>query len=264
MQKFNSFRQLGSFLKKDNEVELARSDGRRFDEIRPITVSRNYLKYAEGSVLIEAGQNRIVCSATVEEKVPIFLRGSGQGWISAEYSMLPRATSTRNMRDAVRGKIGGRAHEIQRLIGRSLRSVINLDELGERTILIDCDVIQADGGTRTLAISGSFVALIDALWNSLDRGMPARGRLVKDYLAAVSVGVVRGRELLDLSFDEDSIAQVDMNVVASGTGQFVEVQGTAEKDPFSRETLDRLLILAEKGTKDIVDLQKTLLERELP
>ncbi|WP_017873001.1 ribonuclease PH [Candidatus Caldatribacterium saccharofermentans] len=241
-----------------------RSDGRRPDELRPISVVRNYLKYAEGSVFIEAGNNRIVCAISVEDRVPQFLRNTGQGWITAEYAMLPRATTTRNIRDAVKGQIGGRTHEIQRLIGRALRSVVNLEKLGERTILVDCDVIQADGGTRTLATTGAFIALVDALWNLLDRGtLPERG-IVRDYLAAVSVGIVNGEMLLDLNFEEDSVAQVDMNVVMTGSGKLVEVQGTAEKEPFSRETLNALLDLAQRGIQEILTLERKLLDRGLP
>ncbi|MBC7217129.1 MAG: ribonuclease PH [Candidatus Caldatribacterium sp.] len=241
-----------------------RSDGRKPDELRPISIVRNYLKYAEGSVFIEAGNNRIVCAISMEDRVPQFLRNTGQGWITAEYAMLPRATTTRNIRDAVKGQIGGRTHEIQRLIGRALRSVVNLEKLGERTILVDCDVIQADGGTRTLAITGSFIALVDALWRFLDEGtLPERG-IVRDYLAAVSVGIVNGEMLLDLNFEEDSIAQVDMNIVMTGSGKLVEVQGTAEKEPFSRDTLNALLDLAQKGIQEILVLERKILERGLP
>ena len=265
LQKFNNFQDLNSFLKKERDDIHLRNDGRNYDEIRPLMITRNYLRAAEGSVLIEEGNNRIVCSATIEDKVPLFLRGSNQGWITAEYAMIPRATSTRNVRESIKGRIGGRTHEIQRLIGRALRSVMNMDLIGERTVLIDCDVIQADGGTRTLAINGSFIALVDALWNYVDRGLLQSGNLLKDYLAAVSVGVVNGKDLLDLNFEEDSMAQVDMNVVMTGKGQFVEIQGTAEGDPFSQETLNRLLALAQKGIKDIIAIQKkVLLERGLP
>ncbi len=241
-----------------------RSDGRRPDELRPISIVRNYLKYAEGSVFIEAGNNRIVCAISVEDRVPQFLRNTGQGWITAEYAMLPRATTTRNIRDAVKGQIGGRTHEIQRLIGRALRSVVNLEKLGERTILVDCDVIQADGGTRTLAITGSFIALVDAFWRFLDEGTLTERGIVRDYLAAVSVGIVNGEMLLDLNFEEDSIAQVDMNIVMTGSGKLVEVQGTAEKEPFSRDTLNALLDLAQRGIQDILAMERKLLERGLP
>lgn len=241
-----------------------RSDGRKADELRPIAIQRNYLKYAEGSVFIEAGNNRIVCSASIEDKVPPFLRNTGQGWITAEYAMIPRATTTRNIRDVVKGQVGGRTHEIQRLIGRALRAVTSLERLGERSILVDCDVIQADGGTRTLAITGAFIALVDAIWNCVDRGMLSKGGLIRDYLAAVSVGVVGGQPLLDLNFEEDSNAQVDMNMVMTGSGKLVEIQGTAEKEPFSREILQQLLDLAQKGIQEIILLERKILERGLP
>ncbi len=264
LPKFDSFQELGNYLKKGMETRSVRSDGRKADELRPITIQRNYLKYAEGSVFIEAGNNRIVCSASIEDKVPPFLRNSGQGWITAEYAMLPRATTTRNVRDVVKGQVGGRTHEIQRLIGRSLRAVTNLERLGEKSILIDCDVIQADGGTRTLAITGSFIALVDALWNCIDRGILIRGGLVRDFLGAVSVGVVGEQVFLDLTFEEDSNAQVDMNMVMTGSGKFVEIQGTAEKEPFGRETLHELLEVAQKGIQEIIHLERKLLDRGLP
>ncbi len=264
LQRFNSFQQLNSYLKQGNEGTLVRGDGRKNDQVRTPSFTVGYLKYAEGSVLTEVGDNKIVCSASIEEKVPPFLRGGGRGWVTAEYAMLPRATSTRNMRDAVRGRLGGRTQEIQRLIGRALRAVVNLEALGERTILLDCDVIQADGGTRTHAINGAFIAMCEAVWNAASKGSQFRGRLVKDYLAAVSVGVVNGMELLDLNFEEDSIAQLDLNVVMSGKGKFVELQGTAELDPFSRETLDHLLTLAERGVQDVIKAQQKVMERGLP
>jgi ribonuclease PH len=263
LQRFNSFQELGAYLGRRKEEQGMRKNGRKADEIRPIVIHQGYLKYAEGSVLIEAGNNRIVCSVSIEDRVPPFLKGSGQGWITAEYAMIPRATTTRNIRDSVKGRIGGRSHEIQRLIGRVLRAVVDLSSLGERTFMVDCDVIQADGGTRTLAITGSFVALVEALWGCVDRGILSRG-IVRDYLGAVSVGVVEGRELLDLDFEEDSNAEVDMNVVMTGSGKLVEVQGTAERSPFDREALNRLLDLAEKGIKEIIDLEKRLFERGLP
>jgi ribonuclease PH len=264
LPRFVSFQELGDYLKKEKEGSGMRNDGRKPDELRPISIQRNYLKYAEGSVFIEAGSNRIVCSASIEDKVPPFLRNTGQGWITAEYAMIPRATTTRNVRDVVKGQVGGRTHEIQRLIGRALRAVTNLERFGERSILIDCDVIQADGGTRTLAITGSFIALVDALWNCIDRGMLNKGGLIKDYLAAVSVGIVNGQVLLDLNFEEDSNAQVDMNIVMTGSGKIVEIQGTAEKDPFPRETLNQLLDFAQKGIQEIILLERKTLERGLP
>lgn len=265
MPKFNNFQELGDFyFHKSKEPWRGRPDQRQPDELRPVKIHLNYLQYAEGSVLVEAGNNRIVCAASVENRVPPFLRNSGQGWITAEYAMLPRATTTRNLRESIRGQVGGRTHEIQRLVGRALRSVVSLEKLGERTIIIDCDVIQADGGTRTWSITGAFMALVEALWSCADRGMVSAGGIVEDYLGAISVGVVGGKELLDLSFEEDSIAQVDMNVVMTGGRELVEIQGTAEENPFSRETLDRLLDLAQKGIEEIVALQKKLLKRGLP
>ena len=214
--------------------------------------------YAEGSVLIEVGNTKVICTATVEDKVPPFLRGTGEGWITAEYSMLPRATAERNPRESTRGRIGGRTHEIQRLIGRALRAVVDLKALGERTIWLDCDVIQADGGTRSASITGAFIALSDALrkLEGVDVG-------VKEYLAAVSVGIVDGEVLLDLNYGEDSAAEVDFNVVMTQSGRIVEVQGTAEGRPFSREEMEQLLNLAEKGIFELMDIQKALLMEDL-
>jgi len=237
---------------------LERIDGRDNNQLRPVKITRAYLKHAEGSVLIEFGDTKVICSATVEERVPPFMKGEGKGWVTAEYSMLPRATQVRTQREAAKGKIGGRTHEIQRLIGRALRSVVNLTALGERTIWIDCDVIQADGGTRTASITGSFVALVEALAKLKQAGTIARIPVV-DYLAAVSVGKVNGEILLDLNFSEDSSAEVDMNVVMTGSGKFVEVQGTAEDYPFSREELEGLLQTAESGIGQLVEAQKDAL-----
>lgn len=237
---------------------MERKDGRLGKQLRAVKITRSYLKHAEGSVLIECGDTRVICSATVEEKVPVFIKGTGKGWVTAEYSMLPRATQVRNQREAAKGKIGGRTHEIQRLIGRALRSVTDLDSLGERTVWIDCDVIQADGGTRTASITGAFVALVDALFRLKESGainvIP-----VVDYLAAVSVGKVDGEILLDLDFEEDSKAQVDMNIVMTGSGKFVEVQGTAEEYPFTREELEELLQTAENGIRQLIEIQKNCL-----
>ncbi|NLM41481.1 MAG: ribonuclease PH [Firmicutes bacterium] len=235
-----------------------RADGRRPDQLRPVQITRNVNMYAEGSVLIEVGNTRVLCTATVEDKVPTFLRGTGEGWITAEYSMLPRATAERNPREAARGKIGGRTHEIQRLIGRALRAVVDLKALGERTIWIDCDVLQADGGTRSASITGAFIALADALRKieGVDVG-------VKEYLAAVSVGIVNGEVLLDLDYGEDSTAEVDFNVVMTQSGQLVEVQGTAEGRPFSRAEMEQLLNLAEKGIRELMDMQQALLMEDL-
>lgn len=237
---------------------MTRVDGRRADELRPVKITRNYIKFPEGSVLIEVGDTKVICTATLEEKVPPFLKGSGEGWITAEYSLLPRSTQTRNIREAAKGKLTGRTQEIQRLIGRSLRSVVDLKALGERTIWIDCDVIQADGGTRTASITGAFVALVDAvstIWN------PESGRPfpIKDFLAAVSVGVLEEGVALDLCYQEDSSAIVDMNVVMTGSGQFVEVQGTGEKTCFSKSQLTDMLAMAELGAGQLLDCQKEVL-----
>ncbi|HUK56089.1 MAG TPA: ribonuclease PH [Nitrospiria bacterium] len=236
-----------------------RPDGRRWDELRPVKITRSYLKNVEGSVLIEMGDTKVICAVTVEESVPPFLRGKNKGWISAEYGMLPRSSHERIARESVRGRIGGRTHEIQRLIGRSLRAVTDLDRLGERTLWIDCDVIQADGGTRTASITGAFVALADALLHAQKQGRIDRFP-IRDYLAAVSVGRVRGRPLLDLCYAEDSAAEVDMNVVMTGSEKFVEVQGTAEQEPFTRSEMDALMVLGKKGIQQLVARQTKLLK----
>ncbi len=235
-----------------------RNDGRNIDELRPVKVDRDCLKHAEGSLFVEIGQTKVLCTATVEERVPPFLRATGQGWVTAEYGMLPRATKTRTPRESTTGRASGRTFEIQRLIGRSLRTVIDLTRLGERTVLIDCDVIQADGGTRTTAITGAFVALADALIRLRENGQ-IKGPLLKDFVAAVSVGCVEGELLLDLNYAEDSMAEVDMNVVMTGSKQFVEIQGTAEEVPFDKAQLDRMLNLATHGIDQLVDLQRQLL-----
>lgn len=235
-----------------------RSDERQLDELRPIEITANFTKYAEGSVLITFGETKVICTASIEDRVPPFMKGQGKGWITAEYSMLPRATHTRNQREAARGKIGGRTMEIQRLIGRALRSVIDLKALGERTITLDCDVIQADGGTRTTAISGAFVAMALAL-NKLVENNQLPHIPITDYLASVSVGIVKEEPHLDLNYEEDFKAKVDMNVVMTGAGQFVEVQGTGEESPFSRQELDSLLALAEQGVQQIISVQKAVL-----
>jgi ribonuclease PH len=223
-----------------------RQGGRKDDEMRPITITRGYLKYAEGSALIDLGDTKVLCAASVEERVPQFLKDSGQGWITAEYGLLPRSTTTRSLREAVAGRVSGRTAEIQRLIGRSLRGIADLKRLGERTIVIDCDVMQADGGTRAAAVTGGFVALADSVRLLREQGKIKEDPLL-DYVAAISVGTVEGRILLDLSYAEDSIAEVDMNVVMTGAGRFVEVQGTGEESPFSREQLDAMLTLAAQG-----------------
>ncbi len=226
-------------------------------ELRPTTITPDFLQHAEGSVLIEVGRTKVICSASVEERVPPFLRGTGKGWVTAEYGMLPRATSTRTTREAAAGKVGGRTMEIQRLIGRSMRSVMRLAELGERTVWVDCDVIQADGGTRTASITGAFVALVMALdklrQQSLIRGVP-----VNDYVAATSVGIVGGMPLLDLAYEEDSKADVDMNIVKTGDGRYIEIQGTAEAEPFGTDALTGLLALADRGIADLIAKQRAI------
>lgn len=248
---------------------MPRQDGRANDEIRPVKITRGYMKYAEGSVLIEVGDTRVVCTATLEDRVPQFLKGQGKGWVTAEYGMLPRATSERNPREATKGK-SGRTYEIQRLIGRALRAVVDLEAIGERTVWIDCDVIQADGGTRTAAITGSFVALVEALsrlssggnaaYDEAGTAEPLPGPLpVRDFIAATSVGIVDGELVIDLSFDEDSRASVDMNVVMTGGGKLVEIQGTAEGSPFSRAELDRMLRLARGGIDRLIAIQREVL-----
>jgi ribonuclease PH len=234
-----------------------RPDRRAPDELRPTTITPNYLLHAEGSVLIEAGQTKVICAASVEDRVPPFLRNTGKGWVTAEYGMLPRATTTRTQREASSGKVGGRTQEIQRLIGRSLRSVTNLPALGERTVWIDCDVIQADGGTRTASITGAFVALALALEKIRDRGLIGTIPLI-DHVAAISVGIVDGVPLLDLAYEDDSRAEVDMNIVKTGDGRFIEVQGTAEGMPFGDDSLNSLLALADGGIKQLVDKQRAI------
>ena len=234
-----------------------RIDGRAAGHLRKTTITPGFLMHAEGSVLIEVGRTRVVCAASVEDRVPPFLRNTGKGWVTAEYGMLPRATSTRTQREASAGKVGGRTQEIQRLIGRSLRSVMRLPELGERTIWVDCDVIQADGGTRTASITGGFVALVLALRKLRDTNV-LRTIPVTDFVAATSVGVIDGTPMLDLAYEEDSRAEVDMNVVKTGDGRFVEVQGTAEGPPFERKALDSLMELADEGIRSLVDIQRSI------
>jgi ribonuclease PH len=239
-------------------IVMTRIDGRAPSDLRPTRISPGFLVHAEGSVLIEVGRTRVVCSASVEDRVPPFLRNTGKGWVTAEYGMLPRATSTRTQREATAGKVGGRTQEIQRLIGRSLRSVTRLNELGERTIWIDCDVIQADGGTRTASITGGFVALVLAVRKLREQGA-LRSVPVSDYVAATSVGVVSGTPMLDLAYDEDSRADVDMNIVKTGDGRFIELQGTAEGPPFERAALDALMELGDRGIRELVALQREIL-----
>ncbi len=232
---------------------MVRIDGRGLDKIRKVTITRNYIKYPEGSCLIELGNTKVICTASVEETVPPFLRGSGTGWVTAEYGMLPRSCGSR----IPRGKDSGRTYEIQRLIGRSLRSVTEMKYLGERTIWVDCDVIQGDGGTRTASITGSFVALVDALQKLKKEGKIERVP-IQDYIAATSVGILNDNMILDLCYEEDSKAEVDMNVVMTGQGEFIEVQGTAERKPFSKEKMDVMMDLAKKGIEDLFSLQRKL------
>jgi ribonuclease PH len=235
-----------------------RVGGRANSELRKITITRNYIKYAEGSVLIEVGDTKVICTASIEEKVPPFLKDTGRGWVTSEYSMLPRSSQTRIVRESSRGRIGGRTHEIQRLIGRSIRAVVDLSRLGERTIWVDCDVIQADGGTRTASVTGGFVAVVDAL-SALKRQGKIKELLVKDYIAAVSAGIVDGEILLDLDYEEDSRAEVDMNFVMTRGGKFVELQGTAESNPFSVEQLEVLTSLSRNGINALIEKQKEAL-----
>ena len=241
-------------------MSFARTDGRAADELRPAKITPGFLPYAEGSVLIEMGNTRVVCAASLEDRVPPFLRNQGQGWLTAEYAMLPRATQTRTGREIGRGGPSGRTHEIQRLIGRSLRAVADMKVLGERTITIDCDVLQADGGTRTAAITGAFVALALANHQLLKIGKITRS-FTTDQVAAVSVGIVGGTPLLDLKYDEDSRAEVDMNIVCTGDGRFIELQGTAEREPFSREQMDELVALGELGVQELLTLQKSVISQ---
>ena len=240
---------------------MGRIDGRAADEMRRVKITRHYLKHPAGSVLIEVGNTKVICEASIEERVPHFLKGSGEGWITAEYALLPSSTQTRTARESMRGRVTGRTHEIQRLIGRSLRSVMDMKALGERTVMIDCDVIQADGGTRTASITGAFIALVEALETVYK---PEHIFPVKDFLAAVSVGVDKnGQPLLDLCYEEDSQAMVDMNVVMTGSGEFIEVQGTGEGRPFSRRELDQLLAVAETGIEQLISYQKDVLGGKL-
>ncbi|MDQ2757765.1 MAG: ribonuclease PH [Actinomycetota bacterium] len=237
-----------------------RHDGRAPDQTREVRITRNWLDHAEGSVLVEFGRTRVLCAASFTEGVPRWLKGKGSGWVTAEYAMLPRSTNTRSDRESVKGKIGGRTHEISRLVGRSLRAVIDTKALGENTIVLDCDVLQADGGTRTAAITGAYVALVDAIEDARSRRLiTARAQPLTGSVAAVSVGVVKGRPVLDLDYPEDSTADTDMNVVMTGDGRFVEVQGTAEAEPFDRVVLGQLLDLATKGCADLTALQQQAL-----
>ena len=236
-----------------------RSDGRQLDQMRKVKIKRNVLKFAEGSCMIEMGNTKVICSASVEDKVPPFLRNTGSGWITAEYGMLPRSCKSRIDREASRGKQSGRTQEIQRLIGRSMRSISELKKIGERTIWIDCDVIQGDGGTRTASITGSFIALVDAFIKLKNEKM-INSIPLTDYVAAISVGIVNGEKCLDLNYEEDSSAEVDMNIIMTGSGKMVEVQGTAEKKPFSEKDLNDLIGLAKGGIEDLISIQKKLIK----
>jgi len=237
---------------------MIRADHRAADQLRPVRIQTGYLLTAEGSALIEAGNTRVLCAATIDDNVPQWLRGSGRGWVTAEYAMLPRATAERSQREVNRGRPSGRTHEIQRLIGRSLRAVVDLNALGERSVIVDCDVLQADGGTRTAAITGAYVALAVAVRKLVQFGQLARSPLL-DAVAAASVGIVAGMPMLDLAYDEDSQAEVDMNVVLTGSGKFVEVQATAERTPFGDERLVELLALAKKGAAELLEIQRRAL-----
>lgn len=238
---------------------MVRLDGRAFDELRPVQITSGFQVFAEGSAVISMGQTRVLCAVSLEERVPPFLKGTGTGWVTAEYAMLPRSTHTRTPRDSSFGRIGGRNQEIQRLIGRSLRAVTDMTLLGERTLTVDCDVLQADAGTRTAAITGSYVALAQALRSMVRMGVLRKFPL-KTAVAAVSVGVVQGQELLDLCYEEDSRAEVDFNIVMTGGGDFVEIQGTAETVPFSRDTANSLISMAEKGIKQLLGIQEAVLK----
>ena len=239
---------------------MTRSDGRSADQLRPVSFERGWLDQAEGSALVSFGRTRVLCTASFTAGVPRWLKGSGKGWVTAEYAMLPRATNTRNDRESVKGKLGGRTQEISRLIGRSLRAVVDMGVLGENSILVDCDVLQADGGTRTAAITGAYVALVDSITWAQGKGLIAPGvNPLKDSVAAVSVGIVDGEPRLDLHYDDDVRADTDMNVVMTGDGRFIEVQGTAEGEPFDRALLDQLLALAAQGCVDLTKLQQAAL-----
>ena len=238
---------------------MTRHSGRKSNELRKIRITKNYMKYAEGSCLIEFGNTKVITTVSVEDGVPSFLRGKGQGWVTAEYGMIPRSCKSRVPREASKGKLGGRTHEIQRLIGRSMRSVVDMTKLGERTVWIDCDVLQADGGTRCASITGSFVSLVLALAKLKKEGI-IDAVPVSDYVAAVSVGMLGGGAVLDLDYEEDSTAEVDMNIVMTGAGRFIEVQGTAEREPFSKSDMEKLLALAKDGIDELITCQKKVLK----
>ncbi|MDD2749305.1 MAG: ribonuclease PH [Acidithiobacillus sp.] len=250
-------------LRHDEYPQMNRPSGRMADALRPIEITRNFTKHAEGSVLMACGDTKVLCTASIEEKVPPFLRGAGKGWVTAEYSMLPRATQDRMQRESAKGKISGRTHEIQRLIGRSLRAAVDLQALGERTIWVDCDVLQADGGTRTASITGACLAVADAL-QTLRQNGKVQGNPLRDWVAAISVGMYQGQAVLDLDYAEDSHAEVDMNVVMTGAGAFVEVQGTAEGAVFSDQEMAAMLALARQGIRDLIARQREEIPEALP
>jgi ribonuclease PH len=240
-------------------MSYKRTGGRAPDQLRPVRITPGFTKYAEGSVLIEIGETRVICTASVDERVPMFLRGQGKGWVTAEYSMLPRATETRTQRETGRNQLSGRTQEIQRLIGRSLRAVVQNNRMGERTIYLDCDVLQADGGTRTASITGAFVALVMALRKLYNGGKVAAPLPITDYVAAVSVGLIDGQVMLDLEYAEDSRAEVDMNIVRTGAGKFIEIQGTAESKPFTQQQMNDMTALASSGIEQLIEQQRALL-----
>jgi ribonuclease PH len=240
-------------------MSYKRTGGRAPDQLRPVRITPGFTKYAEGSVLIEIGETRVICTASVDERVPMFLRGQGKGWVTAEYSMLPRATETRTQRETGRNQLSGRTQEIQRLIGRSLRAVVQNNRMGERTIYLDCDVLQADGGTRTASITGAFVALVMALRKLYNGGKVAAPLPITDYVAAVSVGMIDGQVMLDLEYAEDSRAEVDMNIVRTGAGKFIEIQGTAESKPFTQQQMNDMTALASSGIEQLIEQQRALL-----
>lgn len=241
-------------------MRIARLDKRKWNELRPLRITRGHMRYAEGEAFIEMGDTKVLCSASVEEGVPNFLKGSGTGWITSEYSMLPRATKTRTVRDSIRGRVGGRSQEIQRIIGRAIRAVVDLNKVGERSIILDCDVVQADGGTRTASINGAFVALNYAVFHLLEKGLISENP-INDFIAAVSVGLLNGKPVLDPCYEEDSIAEVDMNIAMTGSGKIVEIQGTSEKEPFSKDQLDIMLDLARKGITKIITKQREVISQ---
>lgn len=256
--------QIKDLLDDTQALKAIRADGRAVDQLRPVTITRGWTQAPEGSVLIECGQTRVLCTATFSQGVPRWRKDSGLGWVTAEYAMIPRATADRTDRESVRGKIGGRTHEISRLIGRVLRGIVDLGALGENMIQIDCDVLQADGGTRTASITGAYVALADAVsWAKKNRKIKAAKRVLLDQVSAVSVGIINGTPMLDLPYTEDSQAMTDMNVAMTASGKFIEIQGTAEHRPFSRDELNTLLDLAQKGNTQLQELQKQALKKEI-